>query len=107
MTHHNSVAFISSTQCSLAYTCHGSIKLQMVPNATATFTPISMSLSAGWMPNNVTVIGYSHSKFVGRLTWKLTITAHTSVSQALGRASRSWCSSRKSILHVLCPLGRW
>ena len=77
MTRHNSVAFIGGTQCSLAYTCHGSIKLQMVPNATATFTPISMSLSAGWMPNNVTVIGYSHSKFVGRLTWKLTITAHT------------------------------
>ncbi len=73
-TRHNTVAFIGGPTCSLSTPCHGSIKLQVVPNATATFTPITMSLAAGWATNNVIVTAYNKSEIVGRVIWRLTTT---------------------------------
>lgn len=76
-TRHNTVAFIGGPLCPLSTPCHGSIKLQVAPNAMATFRPISMTLTAGWAPNNVIVTAYNHSEFVGRVVWRLTTTPHT------------------------------
>ncbi len=73
-TRHNSVAFIGGPTCSLTTPCHGSIKLQVTPNATAAFTPITMSLAAGWATNNVIVTAYNKSEIVGRVIWRLTTT---------------------------------
>ena len=76
-TQHNSVAFIGGPLCNLATPCYGSIKLPVGPNATASFTPISMSLTAGWATNRVIVTAYNNSRFVGRVVWNLTTTPHT------------------------------
>jgi hypothetical protein len=72
-TRHNTVAFFGGTQCSFAYTCHASIKL-IGANATATFSPITVVASSGWVANKVTVIGYNNSTFVGQVVWNLTTT---------------------------------
>lgn len=74
VSHHNTVAFIGGPMCSLAVPCYGSIKLgqlMTMPNA-QTFTPVSMSLAAGWTSNNVIVTAYNNGNFVGSLVWKLT-----------------------------------
>ena len=76
-TRHNSVAFIGGPLCNPVNPCYGSIKLQVGPNVRATFTPVSMSLTAGWAPNSVIVTAYNQSQFVGRLVWRLTTTPHT------------------------------
>jgi hypothetical protein len=73
-TLHNTVAFMGGPQCSLGATCSGSIKLNRVQgtNTAQTFTPISISMAAGWLPNNVIVTAYNTSKFVGSAVWELT-----------------------------------
>lgn len=72
----NTVAFTGgSALCPTAATCAAKIKLipGMFP-VPQTFTPVSMTLSAGWANNIVTVVGYNAGKFVGSQTWKLTTT---------------------------------
>ncbi len=76
-TQHNIVAFTGGPLCNLPAACYGSIKLLVAPNATATFTPMTMQVSAGWVTNNVIVTAYNNSEFVGRLLWRLTTTPQT------------------------------
>ena len=78
-TKHNTVAFIGGPLCTLAVPCNGSIKMSqiMMNPVNKTFAPISMSISAGWMPNKVIVTAYNNSKFVGRLVWQLTTKPQT------------------------------
>lgn len=71
-THHNTVAFMGGPLCSLALPCTGSIKLIPRAGALSTFTPVSISMTAGWTTNKVTVRAYNNSKFVGTVTWQLT-----------------------------------
>src|SRR5215472_15485081 len=77
-THHNTVAFIGGPMCTLALPCYGSIKLGQPISPTAqTFTPVSITLTAGWTANKLTVMGYNNGKFVGSLVWNLTTTPKT------------------------------
>jgi hypothetical protein len=78
-TKHNTVALVGGPLCNLAIVCAGSIKMnpaQVGPTA-QTFTPVSITLTAGWLPNNVIVTAYSNSKFVGSTIWKLTTEPQT------------------------------
>ena len=73
-TRHNSVAFFGGPFCTIAATCNGTIKLQSV-GATPTvpgFTPVSISLTSGWVANKLKVTAYNNSQFVGSLVWQLT-----------------------------------
>jgi len=89
-TYHNTVAFIGGKMCPFAVTCAGAIKIGpsigMTPVA-KDFTPVSMTLSAGWASNTVTVLGYNNGKFVGSLVWKLTTTPITKTSPNTWRVS--------------------
>jgi hypothetical protein len=78
-TKHNTVAFIGGPLCNLAIACHGSIKLvpMMMAPFNKTFTPVSITLTAGWLPNKVTVTAFNNGTFVGRLVWNLTIEPQT------------------------------
>ncbi|MGC2109033.1 MAG: hypothetical protein WA655_05910 [Candidatus Korobacteraceae bacterium] len=78
-TLHNSVAFVGGPMCPLTVPCTSSLKMDAVqPNAKIqTFTPVSMSVSAGWAANNVIITAYNHGYFVGQMTLKLTTTPHT------------------------------
>jgi len=78
-TQHNTVAFIGGPLCTLDIPCNGSIKISqiMMHPGNQTFTPMSISMSAGWVPNTVTVTAYNNSTFVGRVTWKLTTKPQT------------------------------
>ena len=70
---HNTVAFIGGPTCGSKVPCVGSIKLTPIVLAplNRTFTPVSISLSAGWLPNRVTVMAYNNSRFVGSVVWNL------------------------------------
>ena len=70
---HNTVAFFGGPTCTLAIPCSASIKLSQIVMAPVnrTFTPISVSISAGWTANNVRVTAYNNSKFVGSVVWTL------------------------------------
>lgn len=72
-TQHNTVAFIGGPTCNSRVPCSGSIKLNPIVLAplNRTFTPVSISLSAGWLPNRVTVMAYNNSRFVGSVVWNL------------------------------------
>jgi len=75
-TQHNNVAFIGGPYCNLAAACGGSIKLEamgMTPSHPG-FQPISIVLSAGWLPNKVVVTAYRDADFVGTTEWNLTTT---------------------------------
>jgi len=78
-TQHNSVAFFGGPMCALSVPCSGSIKESQIVMAprNRTFAPISMSVSAGWAANNVTVMAYNNSKFVGSVVWNLTTQPRT------------------------------
>ena len=77
-TQHNIVSFVGGSMCALATPCSGAIKLgQGVIPVARTFTPISMTLSAGWTANTVTIMAYNNGKFVGSQFWKLTTTPKT------------------------------
>ncbi len=78
-TQHNSVAFIGGPLCTLAVPCNGSIKMNSIMMApfNRTFTPVSISISAGWFPNKVTVTAYNNGRFVGTAVWNLTTQPHT------------------------------
>ena len=79
-SYHNTVGFIGGPYCNLPAACFGSIKLQRPGSARPslpTFTPVSISVAAGWLPNNVTVTAYEDSKFVGTVVWKLTTKPQT------------------------------
>lgn len=70
------VIFIGGPMCTLQpNVCHGSIKVAVTPNATASFQPVSISMAAGWVPNSVVVTAYNHSKLVGSRVWRLTTLA--------------------------------
>ena len=75
-TRHNTVAFFGGPLCTLAVPCSASIKLNPIVLAplNKTFTPVNITLSAGWYANNVTVLAYNNGKFVGSLRWALTTT---------------------------------
>jgi hypothetical protein len=68
---HNTVAFVGGPFCVSANVCHGSIKM-VGANANANFQPISISLTAGWAANTLSVTAYNRSEFVGNVVWKLT-----------------------------------
>ena len=79
-SHHNTVVFVGGPFCNIPAACFGSIKLQR-PGADRpsfpTFTPASISVAAGWLPNNVIVTGYDNSRFVGSVVWSLTTKPQT------------------------------
>jgi hypothetical protein len=83
-SHHNTVAFMGGPYCNVLAAspaaCFGSIKLQR-PGADRpsfpTFTPVSISVAAGWLPNNVVVTAYDNSKFLGSVVWNLTTKPQT------------------------------
>ncbi len=68
---HNTTLFVGGPMCPVAATCVGAIKIAEQRNALSTFTPISVQMSAGWVPNKVTITAYNNSKFVGSTTIKL------------------------------------
>lgn len=75
-TQHNSVAVLGGPLCNLTVACSGSIKLSppTMNAVNSTFRPMTMTVSAGWSPNRVTVVAYNNSQFVGQVTWDLTTT---------------------------------
>jgi len=78
-TLHNTAVFVGGPLCPLAITCSGSIKmnpLPVAPTATPSFTPVSMTLSAGWLPNHVIINAFNNGTFVGTITLKLGTTPH-------------------------------
>jgi len=73
------VVFVGGPMCTLAVPCSGSIKLnplQLLPPVRF-FTPVSITLSAGWLPNHVTITAFNNGTYVGAVTWALTTTPHT------------------------------
>lgn len=85
-TQHNTVGFIGGPLlCTAANVCTGSIKMQAAAARPASFTPISILATAGWAPNTVLVTAYNNSRFVGRVTWNLTLTPRTFVFPATWR----------------------
>jgi len=78
-TQHSTVAFIGGPLCTLTVPCTGSIKESaiMIAPVKRTFTPVSISLSAGWASNTVRVTAYNNSTFVGTVTWTLTTKPQT------------------------------
>jgi len=72
------VAFFGGPTCAQAVGCSASIKIPVAPNATAaTFTPVSMNVASGWVPNSVVVVAYNQSTFVGSVSWALTTASQT------------------------------
>lgn len=69
---HNTTAFVGGPTCPVAATCAGELKIAQQRSALSTFTPITIQMSAGWVPNKVTITAYNNSKFVGTMTIKLT-----------------------------------
>ena len=78
-TQHNTVAFIGGPLCTLPVPCTGVVKLAFAPMlpVVRTFAPISITASAGWLPNRVVVTAYNNGKFVGTLFWELTTKPQT------------------------------
>jgi len=71
------LAFVGGPMCSTGGMCSASIKVPVTPNSTASFQPLSITLSSGWVANNVVVVAYDHSKFLGSVVWNLTTTAQS------------------------------
>ena len=73
-TQHNTVAFIGGPLCALTVPCSGSIKTPQPParDMVQPFTPISITVAAGWIPNKVMVTAYDSSNVVGSTVWDLT-----------------------------------
>ena len=88
---HNTVAFVGGPTCGLKVPCFGTIKqgppigLTMVKKS---FTPISVTMSAGWKDNYVTVTGYNNGEFVGTLLWKVTTDRKTFTFPTAWRVSQ-------------------
>jgi hypothetical protein len=78
-TQHNTVAFMGGPMCALTVPCTASIKMSsiMMSPFVRTFTPTSITVSAGWLANTVTVLAYNNGKFVGSLQWQLKIVPQT------------------------------
>lgn len=70
------VTFIGGPLCPIATTCAGTIKLAVGPNVSS-FTPLTIRVAAGWLPNRVIVSAFSNGKFVGRTIWNLTTDVQT------------------------------
>jgi len=69
---HNTTVFVGGRFCDAAATCVGVIKMPQNRSVPSTFTPVSIQMSAGWVPNKVTITGYNKGTFVGSTTIKLT-----------------------------------
>ncbi len=87
-TEHNTVAFMGGPLCPLTVPCSASIKMNPSHSVYGTFTPMSITISAGWMPNKVMVLAYNNSRFVGRLRWDLTTTPQTFAFPAAWRVTQ-------------------
>ena len=76
---HNTVAFIGGPLCPLSTPCSGSIKMNsiLLRPQNFSFRPVSMTASAGWATNKVTVLAYNSGNFVGSVVWNLTTTPQT------------------------------
>ena len=78
------VIFAGGPVCALKIACTAMLKMNpiMNPSLTAvmknqTFTPLHVTLSAGWEDNYVTVTGYNDGAYVGTLRLKATTTPRT------------------------------
>jgi hypothetical protein len=89
-TRHNTVAFAGGTLCNLTVPCTGMIKLNPILSVmlNKTFTPLNISLSAGWQANNVTVTAYNNGVSVGTIVWRLTTTPQTFTFPASWRVTQ-------------------
>jgi len=74
----NVVAFAGGVLCNLTVPCTGMIKMNQ-PSAmlNKTFTPTTITMSAGWQANHVTITGYNNGVYVGTVVWSLTTTPAT------------------------------
>ena len=75
------VVFIGGPLCPLALPtpCGASIKMNPIPatpTALPSFTPVSMTLSAGWSANHVIINAFNKGTWVGSITLSLTTTPH-------------------------------
>jgi hypothetical protein len=90
-TLHNTVAFVGGPTCGLKVPCFGTIK-QGPPTAVTmvkkSFTPISVTMSAGWQDNYVTVTGYNNGDYVGTILWKVTTACKTFTFPTTWRVSQ-------------------
>jgi hypothetical protein len=75
-TQHNTAVFVGGPTCPIAATCVGTIKVASQRSALSTFTPMRIQMSAGWVPNKVTITAYNNSKFIGTTTVQLTTRPH-------------------------------
>jgi len=71
------VAFVGGVLCNLTVPCTGMIK--MVPIMAdapfhKTFTPMTITMAAGWQTNVVRVTAYDYGTYVGTMVWTLTTT---------------------------------
>ena len=74
----NDVVFVGGLMCPLTVPCSGMIRMNPAPvGPTAqTFTPVSMTLSAGWLANHVIITATNNGKLVGTITLKIGTTPH-------------------------------
>jgi hypothetical protein len=82
------VAFMGGPQCALTNACFAMIKLNAPNTVWGSFSPMSIKVSAGWMPGTVKVLAYDNSRFVGSLNWELTTTAKTFTFPAAWRVTQ-------------------
>ncbi len=87
-TQHNTVVFMGGPLCALATPCTASIKLTPPNTVYGSFSPMNITLSAGWLPSGVTVLAYNNSTFVGSLRWQLTTTPQTFTFPAAWRVTQ-------------------
>ncbi|HUK73861.1 MAG TPA: hypothetical protein VLV47_00130 [Candidatus Bathyarchaeia archaeon] len=72
-TRPNDVAFAGGPLCNLRVPCTAMIKMipMVAAPANKTFTPVTITLAAGWQDNKVTVTAYNNGTYVGTLVWQL------------------------------------
>ena len=72
------VAFVGGLMCHMTVPCFASLKINpaTVGPTAQTFTPVSMTLSAGWLPNRVIITAFNNGTLVGEFTLKLGTTPH-------------------------------
>lgn len=73
------VVFTGGVLCNLTVPCTGMIKMNPAYAApmNKTFVPVSITLSAGWQDNKVTITAYNNGTYVGTLELKVTTTPQT------------------------------
>jgi len=85
------VAFAGGVLCNLTVPCTAMIKMNPIMVAAPmnkTFTPVTITLSAGWQTNHVIITAYNNGTHVGTVVWKLTTTPQTFTFPAAWRVTQ-------------------